>query len=815
MSAARAYLGQPLADVLGPRVGPRITAATGCATAEELLRHLPRRYAERGELTDLGSVRTGQEVTVLVEVRQTVRSTPYRRGQRPRLTVTVTDGTHTLTCTFFHRVPWHESRLFAGVRVLISGRVSTYRGQLQMTHPEYVTLEGDGGDGGRGPAGEPGAAASEPAGGDDEDDAAARFAGGLIPVYPTRGGEPSWRVGRGITTVLRGIAAAAGPDWREAIDPLPAADRARHRLLSLGAAYEAVHEPDTRADVDAGRRRLAFDEALILQLALGRQRQEVRATRAAARVPPPDGLLAAFDARLPYPLTGAQQRAGVEILGDLAEEWPMHRLLQGDVGSGKTVVALRAMLAVVDAGGQAALLAPTEVLAAQHERSLRTLLGPLADRGLLGGHAEATRVALLTGSVPTAERRRILAHLLGGEVGIVVGTHALLEDRVQFADLGLVVVDEQHRFGVAQRSRLAERAVAGRRPHVLVMTATPIPRTVAMTVFGDLDVTTLDELPPGRAGITTHWVSPQRQPQSAARVWQRAREEIAGGGKVYVVAPRIGEDGAGEDGAGSGPPDGDDDGPFDGGDGGLFDRDPPDGDPFHGDPLDGGLFDRDPPDAPSAPSVPLPDDSGTVLTLHARLASGELADQRVGLIHGRLSADDKDAAMRRFGLPAADPDALDVLVATTVIEVGVDVADATMIVLTNADRLGISQLHQLRGRVGRGERPGLCIVLSDASPDSPAGERLAAVAATTDGFALAEADVRTRREGDVLGTRQSGWRSGLRVLRVLRDRALIAEARELAGEMLIVDPELTSRPVLAERVARVLADARSENLARS
>jgi len=762
------HLTTPLAGVLSPRQAERITEATGCRTVEELLRHLPRRYAERGELTDLGALHPGQPATVLAEVASATLFTPRGRGQRGRVTVTLTDGAQTVTATFFHRAAWHHTRLQPGTRALLAGRVGTYRGRLQLAHPEYVLLDaGPGHDDGEGEA--------EPA-----------FAGRLLPIYPARGGEPSWRIGRAIVEVLDRTAALLGPGWGEAVDPLTGQERGRCGLLALGAAYEAVHRPDSRAQADAGRRRLAFEEALVLQLALAQRRVEVRSAHAVARVPAPDGLLTAFDGRLGFPLTAAQRRAGEEILADLASGHPMHRLLQGDVGSGKTLVALRAMLAVVDAGGQAALLAPTEVLAAQHERSLRTMLGPLADRGLLGGHAQATRVALLTGSVPVGQRRRLLADLLTGEIGIVVGTHALLEERVQFADLGLVVVDEQHRFGVAQRSRLAERGQAGTRPHVLVMTATPIPRTVAMTVFGDLDLTVLDELPPGRAGVATHWVNPVAQPLSAQRVWERAREEIAGGGKVYVVAPRIGDPHR--------PP--------------TAAREPwedpgdevPDRDEDAGGPGDDEAAEADP---------------GTVLALHARLVAGELAAQRVGLLHGRLSAEEKDACMRRFGLPATDPEAFDALVATTVIEVGVDIPEATMIVLTNAERFGISQLHQLRGRIGRGGRPGVCILVSEAAPDTPAGDRLAAVTGTTDGFALAEADVRTRREGDVLGTRQSGWRSGLRLLRVLRDRELIGEARDLAGDLLAADPGLAGHPTLAQRVARVLADARSENLARS
>ncbi|HEY9375524.1 MAG TPA: ATP-dependent DNA helicase RecG, partial [Jiangellaceae bacterium] len=475
------------------------------------------------------------------------------------------------------------------------------------------------------------------------------------------------------------------------------------------------------------------------------------------RKPPPGGLLDAFDARLPFRLTAGQLRVGEEIAADLARDHPMHRLLQGEVGTGKTVVALRAMLTVVDSGGQAVLLAPTEVLAQQHYRSLTELLGPLAERGLLGGSEAGTRVALLTGSLGTSARRAALLEAASGQAGIIVGTHALLEEQVRFADLGLVVVDEQHRFGVEQRAALASRDSGGSRPHVLVMTATPIPRTVAMTVFGDLWVSTLSELPAGRADVVTHVVPVDERPHFLDRAWQRVREEVGKGHQVYVVCPRIGGD------------------------------------------------------APEADAELLDDDNGrrpiAVLDLVEMLRDGPLAGLDIEILHGRLSADAKDRAMRRFARGEAP-----VLVATTVVEVGVDVATASTMVVMDADRFGVSQLHQLRGRIGRSDVPGLCLLVTTVPEGSPARERLQAVAATRDGFALARIDLEQRREGDVLGAAQSGRRSSLRLLSVLHDENVILAAREAASLYVADDPELRRWLPLADAVSELAGDQRADYL---
>jgi ATP-dependent DNA helicase RecG len=437
----------------------------------------------------------------------------------------------------------------------------------------------------------------------------------------------------------------------------------------------------------------------------------------------------------------------------------MHRLLQGEVGSGKTVVALRAMLAVVDSGGQAALLAPTEVLAQQHHRSITAMLGPLAERGLLGGSDIGTRVALLTGSQATAARRTNLLDIVSGDAGIVVGTHALIQDTVDFHDLGLVVVDEQHRFGVEQRDALRNKAKVP--PHLLVMTATPIPRTVAMTVFGDLDVSTLTELPAGRSPIASHVVPAGEKPHFLERAWTRVREEVDNGHQVYVVCPRIG----------AGPEEEADDVPAD------------------------------------AESTSALRPALAVLDVMPMLVDGPLAGLRVEMMHGRMPPEAKDDVMRRFAAGEVD-----VLVATTVVEVGVDVANATAMVVMDADRFGVSQLHQLRGRVGRGSAPGLCLLVTDSEAGTPARDRLDAVAATQDGFELSRLDLETRREGDVLGASQSGRRSSLRLLSVLRDEAVIAEAREDAAALVAADPDLGKHPALRAAVEAVLADQRAEYL---
>uniref|UniRef100_UPI00262F68B9 ATP-dependent DNA helicase RecG n=1 Tax=Streptomyces luteogriseus TaxID=68233 RepID=UPI00262F68B9 len=474
----------------------------------------------------------------------------------------------------------------------------------------------------------------------------------------------------------------------------------------------------------------------------------------------PDGLLTAFDARLPFTLTDGQQRVSREIFDDLATEHPMHRLLQGEVGSGKTMVALRAMLAVVDAGGQAAMLAPTEVLAQQHHRSIVEMMGELAEGGMLGGAEQATKVVLLTGSMGAAARRHALLDLTTGEAGIVIGTHALIEDKVQFHDLGLVVVDEQHRFGVEQRDAL--RGKGKQPPHLLVMTATPIPRTVAMTVFGDLETSVLDQLPAGRSPIASHVVPAADKPHFLSRAWERVREEVENGHQAYVVCPRIGDE---ED-----------------------------------DPKKSARKKSPEDEAEKRPPL-------AVLDVAGQLSKGPLQGLRVEVLHGRMHPDDKDAVMRRFAAGETH-----VLVATTVIEVGVNVPNATAMVIMDADRFGVSQLHQLRGRVGRGSAPGLCLLVTEMPEASPARQRLAAVAATLDGFELSRIDLEQRREGDVLGQAQSGARTSLKVLAVIEDEEIIAEAREEAAAVVAADPELTHLPALRTALDALLDEEREQYL---
>ena len=700
-------LDRPLAGVIGGKSAKALEKAFGMATVGDLLRHYPRRYAERGRLTDLSTLADGESVTVLAEVER-VTSRPMKQRRGSILEAVVTDGAGRLSLTFFNQ-GWRERELRPGRRGLFAGQVSTFRGTRQLAHPQCLLL---------------------PDGVDDDPEAVAAFAGALIPVYPATSAVTSWQIAAAVRIVLDTL--------DEVDDPLPAGIRDAEGLLDLADALRAVHRPADHDDVERAHARLRFEEAFVLQVVLAERRAAVAALPATARVTTGGPLQRLFDERLPFALTAAQMQVGEEIAVDLAGTHPMHRMVQGDVGSGKTIVALRAMLGVVDSGGQAALLAPTEVLAAQHHRSITAMLGPLARGGMLDGHEAATKVALLTGSQRTAQRRRELLDVVSGDAGIVVGTHALIQDSVEFRDLALVVIDEQHRFGVEQRAALAAKARNGTRPHVLIMTATPIPRTVAMTVFGDLDISTLGELPAGRSAIATHVVAPRENPAHEARVWERVREEVDAGHRVFVVCPRIGDDS-------------DDEGD----------------------------------DASIA----------SVTGVAERLRSGELTGLRLGLLHGRMSAEEKDDTMSRFADPAA-LDAIDVLVSTTVIEVGVDVPIATVMVIMDADRFGISQLHQLRGRVGRGSLPGLCLLLTDSEPASPARARLAAVASTTDGFELSRLDLELRREGDVLGASQSGRRTSLRLLEVARDEALIERARKAAHALIDEDPGLHSHPAL-------------------
>jgi ATP-dependent DNA helicase RecG len=737
-----ASLDEPLGVILGPSAAKKLDAAFGLRTTGDLLRHYPRRYAQRGELTDLASLREGEHVTVFARVEK-VTSRPMRQRRGKLLEVTVTDGTARLSLTFFNKTQFWERTLAPGRHGMFAGRVSSFKGKRQLAHPECKLL------------------------GADDAAKAAEYADELIPVYPATRDVSSWDVEKCVRMVLDTLG--------EVADPLPESLRSAHRLPGLAEALPAIHRPASPAEAEQARNRLKWDEAFVLQTALAQRRRAAAALPATPRPARPGGLLAEFDGRLPFKLTNGQRDAGRVIAAELDRDHPMHRLLQGEVGSGKTVIAIRAMLQVIDAGGQAALLAPTEVLAQQHYRSVTGLLGPLGLAGQLGAADQATAVALLTGSQGTAARREALLGAASGQAGIVIGTHALLQEHVQFADLGLVVVDEQHRFGVEQRDALREKAGGGR-PHVLVMTATPIPRTVAMTVYGDLDTSTLTELPAGRSPIASHVVPALEKPRYLARAWERVREEAAGGRQVYVVCPRIG----GDDGSGSGS-----------GTGSATDSDAAEG-------LAG--FPDGEEAEPGRPPL-------AVLDMAPSLAAGPLAGLRLRVLHGRLPPDEKDAAMRAFASGEAD-----VLVATTVVEVGVDVPNATVMVVMDADRFGVSQLHQLRGRVGRGTEPGLCLLVTEAPEDGKARERLAAVAATLDGFQLSRLDLEQRREGDVLGATQAGRKSSLKLLTLLADEELIGQARQEATALVDADPSLAGHPALAGAIASLLDDDRADFL---
>jgi len=731
----------------GKKTSEAFEKVFGIRTVGDLLRHYPRRYYTRGELTPLAELREGDHVTVLARV-ESATLAQYSRSRFPnggrkttdRAEVTVTDGTATLTLTFFGGAGHHVRVLQRGKIGLFAGTVSTFRGRRQLVHPEYELLPVDAVDA------------------ETTAEAAAEYATELIPVYPASARLSSWHISKAVQVVLNTL------DIGE--DPLPEDVRQQHDLWPREMAIRAIHRPQDRSDLQRARKRLKWDEAFVMQAALAQRRMAAAAMPAMPRPPEPDGIAAEFDRRLPFTLTEGQRFVGEVIARDLSCAYPMNRLLQGEVGSGKTVVAVRAMLQVVDAGGQAALLAPTEVLAQQHYRSITALLGPLASAGLLGGAEHATRVALLTGSTGVRARRSALSDAFTGDAGILIGTHALLEDRVQFADLGLVVIDEQHRFGVEQRDALRDKAV-GSRPHVLVMTATPIPRTVAMTVFGDLEVSTLAELPAGRSPIATHVVPAAERPRYLERVWQRVREEIAAGRQAYVVCPRIGDEAPGE---------------AAGDDGGIA-----------ADDADADFTARRPPLA--------------VLEVAPALEGGPLSGLRLGILHGRLNPDEKDRVMTAFAAGE-----IDVLVATTVIEVGVDVPNATAMVVLDAERFGVSQLHQLRGRVGRGVAAGLCLLVTDVPEDSPSRERLDAVAATSDGFRLSRLDLEQRREGDVLGAAQAGRRSSLKMLRLLADEELIAFARQEASAVVEADPQLAGHPALREAIDDLLGPQRVEFL---
>ncbi len=708
----------PVAAVGGKHAN-KIVKATGVGTVGELLGIFPRSYVRKGKLSDLGELQEGDLLSLVGEVLRAEQK-PYqdkrtgRTAYRLEVVVRAEDGR--LMLTYFdrqkHTADWRAQELGVGRVGLFSGRLKWFNRQWQLTNPDSRMY---------------GAAA---------EDAYAAMPD-LIPIYSSAAAVNTWQLEETIALALDLV--------QDVPDLLPQSVVEAEELIPVDRALRWIHRPDSWGQKVQAEQRLKYEEAFVTQMVLARRRAAIEATVANPRPGAPGGLLDRFDERLPFALTDGQRAVGAEIADELGAGHPMHRLLQGEVGSGKTVVALRAMLQVVDSGGQAALLAPTEVLAQQHHRSIVAMLGDLATGGFLGGAEGATRVALLTGSLNAAARRQALAEAAGGEAGIVIGTHALLEEHVQFADLGLVVVDEQHRFGVEQRAALSGKA--GTPPHVLVMTATPIPRTVAMTVFGDLDTSTLSELPAGRGDVQTTVVPLQAQPTWVERAWQRVREEVAQGRQAYVVCARIDADPAGEQ--------------------------------------------------PDENSRPL----RAVEEVAPQLAEGPLQGLRVAMLHGRMPPEDKDKVMQAFAAAQVD-----VLVSTTVIEVGVDVPNATVMVILDADRFGVSQLHQLRGRIGRGGHAGLCLLVTAVDPASSSMERLRAVAGTRDGFELSRIDLEQRREGNVLGIEQSGGRSSLKLLSVLRDEDVIERARAAATAHLAADPDLSGNPALAA-AARLLEDS--------
>jgi ATP-dependent DNA helicase RecG len=716
-----ANLETKLIDVIGDRSAKVVASELGYKTVGDFLHHYPRRYVRRGELTNIAELREGEEATVLAKV-HSVKSRRMANRKQVIVEVIIEDNNREkMSLTFFNQA-WREKEMRIGRQGLFAGKIGTFKGARQLAHPELEWLPGD----------------------SDVEDAIESFADKYLPIYPATGKFPSWKIAKSLEIVLDSL------DQVE--DFLPETIREQYEFPNLFDAFKEVHRPTDVKRADLARARLTFDEAFLLQLTMLSQKREQAKIYTVARIPKEKGVLAEFDKRLPFQLTPGQISVSKEIFEDLLAEHPMHRLLQGEVGSGKTIVALRSALNVIDASAQVAFLAPTEVLAQQHYRTIKKQLGELATKGELGAPELAINVALLTGSMSQSEKRETQARIKSGEVDLVVGTHALLSEAVEFKDLGLVIVDEQHRFGVEQRDAL--RAKAKTPPHLLVMTATPIPRTVAITVFGDLDISTLSELPLGRTPITTHLVNALSKPNYLERAWQRIKEEVSAGHQAYVVAPRISA-GNSED----------------------IDMD------F--------LFGTE------------SKEMAAVTELAPELATGVLKGLRVAQLHGKQNSDEKEATMQAFSAKE-----IDVLVATTVIEVGVDVPNATVMVIMDADRFGISQLHQLRGRIGRGQAPGLCLLITKVPENSLAFERLNAVANTLDGFELARIDLDQRREGDVLGVSQSGTRSHLKLLRVLRDEEIIIKARSAAE--ITLDTGIS--PTLAREISKLLAEREVEFL---
>ena len=673
--------------VLGDKTAKSFAKNLGLVTVADLLQHYPRRYSSRGELTPITNLPVGESVSIVAEV---VDARERRTKGRVShiLEVRITDGSGFLSLTFFNQA-WRQKNLLPGTRGLFAGKIGEYQGKLQLAHPDYELFLDE----------------------VSQFDAKA-WADKPIPIYPASASVTTWMIQKALGIVLDTLGTIE--------DEVPEQIAKKHKLMSLNQALEKIHRPETKSDWSSATKTLSYHEAFLLQANLIARKIANEKSPATIRSGGTNGFLAAFDSALPFKLTKGQQSVGEEISLDLAKSYPMNRLLQGEVGSGKTLVALRAMLAVADTEGQSALLAPTEVLASQHFRSISKSLGEELTKKI--------GLTLLTGQLSTADRKKAMLQVVSGASKIVIGTHALFSEKVEFYDLGLVVIDEQHRFGVEQREKLRLKGKLS--PHVLTMTATPIPRTLAVTVFGDMAVSSLTELPAGRKEIDSHVVRAGDK-NLVSRVWERVAEEVAKGYQVFVVCPKIDESDKENSGA----------------------------------------------------SV---DKTTTDLRKNPNLAS-----LRIDSLHGRMEQEQKSEVMAKF----VDKE-IDVLVATTVIEVGVDVPNATVMVILDADNFGISQLHQLRGRVGRGQAKGLCLLLTGAEDGSIALQRIEAVAAESDGFKLSEIDLELRREGDVLGASQSGGRSSLRLLQVIRDAALIQKVRVEAEQLFEADPGLESLPNL-------------------
>lgn len=724
-----------LTRVLGAESAKTLEQGLGITTAAQLLQHYPRRWIEFGHLSSFRDLpAAGEHVSLIAEVTGvSVRKMQNRRGSLAEVWVADDEG-NSLKMAFFNG--WSVGRtLRAGVRAIFHGKVGSYRDRPTLTNPDFtVLLDTDALDADPLDTADPPEGAEPPEGSEQSPESAVQAPRVLsrgrtpVPLYPATSSISSFRILDCIEILLDMI------DFEDWPEPIPVAVRTAEELPGLGEAYRLIHRPETLEDPDRGLHRMRFHEAFLLQglLHLRRAQDQDRAARPRPRRA--GGFLDRFDALLPFTLTAGQQECGELIAAELDRERPMNRLLQGEVGSGKTLVALRAILQVLETGAQATLIAPTEVLAAQHERSLRRMLGGLADE--LG-------LTLLTGSLNTAQRRSALLDIASGTARLVVGTHAVLGEQVHFLDLGLAVVDEQHRFGVEQRDALRQRYELT--PHMLVMSATPIPRSVAMTVFGDLELTTLEGLPSGRQPIATHVVRTVQGPRMIGRVWERIAEEVAAGHQVYVVCPKIDEADHRED------------------------------------PDTGVQTDQD----------------ASVELISQRLAEHPLlGETRRAQVHGRMDASAKEEVMTAF-----ERGEIDVLICTTVIEVGVDVHNATVMAILDADAFGVSTLHQLRGRIGRGGAHGLCLLVTRLPDGHPSLDRLDQVAEHSDGMTLARLDLERRREGNVLGAAQAGRASTLKLLRTIRDEKIITRAAALLAELSAADPHWEAHPGLREAVA--------------